>query len=107
MPDQILQDTFVQHVKAVCIWQFRLEARTETLDQHRDRMDEGNAPDHERRCVGSMRVMSVMDQLVATLEALQLLFNLGFTLPDLELIGVVELHGRLQGKEVLGPIIAF
>ncbi|WP_219910108.1 hypothetical protein [Variovorax sp. WS11] len=46
LPDQVLQDTFVQHVKAVCVWQFQLEARTETLDQHRDRMEEGNAPDH-------------------------------------------------------------
>jgi hypothetical protein len=46
LPDQILQDTFVQHVKAVCVRQLRLEARTETLDQHRDGVDEGNAPDH-------------------------------------------------------------
>ena len=48
VPDQILPDTFVQHVKAVCGGQFALEARTETLDQHRDRLDEGNAPDHGR-----------------------------------------------------------
>jgi hypothetical protein len=46
LPDQILQDTFVQHVKAICAWQFRLEARVETVDPHRDRVDEGYTPDH-------------------------------------------------------------
>jgi hypothetical protein len=33
LPDQILLDAFIQHVKAICVGQLRLEERRETLDQ--------------------------------------------------------------------------
>jgi len=33
LPDQILLDAFIQHVKAICFGQLRLEERRETLDQ--------------------------------------------------------------------------
>jgi len=34
LPDQILLDAFIQHVKAICFGQLRLEERRETLPKH-------------------------------------------------------------------------